>query len=154
MKTEGGTADNDGTDGNDNSGSKRQGTGMTYSKGGVPLSRNGKGNRRRRNYPLSWGSAPDKMRMKKRVLCVFDGPRRLWKDDMMLEADHEVRIPLPGYSEGRDRRWITDLDVQTIKRALGLHNATDEEKGPALDENGNNVDIEQLMMNGSASTMT
>lgn len=86
------------------------------------------------------------MRMKKRVLCVFDGPRRLWKDDMMLDGEHEVRIPLPGHGEGRDRRWITDLDLQTFKRAEGLHGATDEEKGPWIDEQGDQIDIERLMM--------
>ena len=45
-----------------------------------------KGSKRKRNYPLSWGAAPENMHMKKRVLCVFDGPRRLWKDDMMLDT--------------------------------------------------------------------
>lgn len=108
--------------------------GLTHSKGGVSLSGSGKGNKRRKNYPLSWGAAPEKMKMKKRVMCVFDGPRRLWKDDMMLDADNEVRVQLPG---GDGRRWITDLDVQTLRRAEGLHNATDDEKGPWLDEEGN-----------------
>ncbi|RMZ20694.1 hypothetical protein D0859_15297 [Hortaea werneckii] len=104
--------------------------GMTLSKNGVPLAgaMNGKGSKRRKNYPLSWGAAPEKMKMKKRVLCVFDGSRRLWKDDMMLDADHEVRIPLPGVGDGR--AWVTDLDVATLQRAEGLHNATEEEKGP------------------------
>jgi len=103
---------------------------MTLSKNGVPLAgaMNGKGSKRRKNYPLSWGAAPEKMKMKKRVLCVFDGSRRLWKDDMMLDADHEVRIPLPGVGDGR--AWVTDLDVATLQRAEGLHNATEEEKGP------------------------
>ncbi|RMY99212.1 hypothetical protein D0864_04122 [Hortaea werneckii] len=103
--------------------------GMTLSKNGVPLAgaMTGKGSKRRKNYPLSWGAAPEKMKMKKRVLCVFDGSRRLWKDDMMLDADHEVRIPLPGVGDGR--AWVTDLDVATLQRAEGLHNATEEEKG-------------------------
>lgn len=108
----------------------------------------GKGNKRRRNYPLSWGAAPDKMRMKKRVMCAFDGPRRLWKDDMMLDAENEVRIPLPsiGGEEGHHRqRWVTDLDVQTLKRAEGVHGATDEERGPWLDELGQGIDLAQLM---------
>lgn len=121
--------------------------GLTYSKHGVSLKGTataGKGNKRRRNYPLSWGAAADKMRMKKRVLCVYDGQRRLWKDDMMLDADHEVRIPLPG---GDGRSYITDLDVQTLRRAEGLHGSTEEERGPWLDDDGNEIeiDIEQLM---------
>ncbi|KAK5123293.1 hypothetical protein LTR85_002723 [Meristemomyces frigidus] len=105
--------------------------GLTYSKNGVPLAAGtatGKGSKRRKNYPLSWGAQPEKMKMKKRVLCVYDGQRRLWKDDMMLDADHEVRIPLPGMGDGR--AWVTDLDIQTLNRAEGLHNATEEEKGP------------------------
>lgn len=118
----------------DNYASLRQG--LTHSKGGVALNGSGKGNKRRKNYPLSWGAAPEKMKMKKRVMCVFDGPRRLWKDDMMLDADNEVRVQLPG---GDGRRWITDLDVQTLRRAEGLHNATEEERGPWLDEDGNPV---------------
>jgi hypothetical protein len=90
---------------------------------------NGKGSKRRKNYPLSWGAAPEKMKMKKRVLCVYDGQRRLWKDDMMLDAEHEVRIPLND-EIGHNRAWVTDLDVQTLRRAEGIHNATPEEKGP------------------------
>lgn len=118
--------------------------GMTYSKGGVPLNNPsaGKGNKRRKNYPLSWGAAPDKMRMKKRVLCVYDGPRRLWKDDMMLDADNEVRVMLPGVD---GKSWVTDLDIQTLKRAEGLHGATEEEKGPWLDEQGQPLDLQRLM---------
>lgn len=68
----------------------------------------------------------------------------------MLDADNEVRIPLHGDNNGEapsyNRRWITDLDVQTIKRAEGLHGATDEEKGPWVDENGQQIDLESLMM--------
>lgn len=91
------------------------------------------------------------MRMKKRVLCVFDGPRRLWKDDMMLDANHEVRIPLPGGAVGPGGRqaWISDLDVCTLQRAEGLHNATEEEKGPwpPVEERGllPAAELEELM---------
>lgn len=65
------------------------------------------------------------MKMKKRVLCVYDGPRRLWKDDMMLDNDFEVRMRF-----GNGESYVTDLDVQTVKRAEALHDATEEEKGP------------------------
>ncbi|KAL5387265.1 hypothetical protein PMIN02_008206 [Paraphaeosphaeria minitans] len=64
------------------------------------------------------------MKMKKRVLCVYDGTRRLWKDDMMLDHAFEVRMKLP---DGKS--YVTDLDVQTLKRADALHGATPEEKG-------------------------
>ncbi|KAF7881217.1 uncharacterized protein EAF02_007108 [Botrytis sinoallii] len=66
--------------------------GMTHSKGGVTL--NTKGRKKRKDYPSSWGCPTSQMKMKKRVLTVFDGPRRLWKDDMMLDTDYEVRIKL------------------------------------------------------------
>ena len=96
---------------------------MTTSKGGVPLV--AKGRRRRKHYPVSWGCSKDQMKMKKRVLCVYDGPRRLWKDDMMLDNDFEVRMRL-----GDSESYVTDLDVETVKRAEALHNMTEEEKGP------------------------
>lgn len=101
---------------------------MTLSKGGVPLI--GKGRKRRKHYPVSWGCSVDKMKMKKRVLCVYDGPRRLWKDDMMLDSDFEVRMRLGGSDS-----YVTDLDVNTLKRADALLNATEEEKGPWVSEN-------------------
>lgn len=73
------------------------------------------------------------MRMKKRVLCVYDGNRRLCKDDMMLNQDFEVRVKLPGSVDGKN--YVTDLDVQTLKRAEAMHGATDEEKGQWIPDN-------------------
>lgn len=108
---------------------------MTFSKGGVSLV--GKGRKKRKHYPLSWGCSAEKMKMKKRVLCVYDGSRRLWKDDMMLDNEFEVRVPLDG-----GKSYITDLDVETMKRSKALHNATDEEKGPWTQHD---VDLEKLM---------
>lgn len=105
--------------------------GMTYSKGGVALHSVTKNNKRRKDYPPSWNAPPEKMKMKKRVLCVFDGPRRLWKDDLMLGLDNQVREPLSG------RNWVTSLDVQTLRRAEGILEATEEEKGSWMDEQGN-----------------
>lgn len=112
-----------------------KGRGMTFSKGGVPLV--GKGRKKRKHYPLSWGCSADKMKMKKRVLCIYDGPRRLWKDDMMLDSEFEVRMQL-----GDGKSYVTDLDMQTVKRANAMHNATEDEKGPWLEDE---VDIEKLM---------
>ncbi|CAD0091101.1 unnamed protein product [Aureobasidium mustum] len=105
--------------------------GMTYSKGGVSIHSGIKNNKRRKDYPPSWNAPPEKMKMKKRVLCVFDGPRRLWKDDLMLGIDNQVREPLSG------KHWVTSLDVQTLRRAEGILEATEEEKGSWLDEQGN-----------------
>jgi hypothetical protein len=68
------------------------------------------GRKKRKNYPVSWGCATDKMKMKKRVLCVYDGARRLWKDDMMLDAEFE---------EGRmgrgQHRWCANCRVRILK---------------------------------------
>ena len=107
---------------------------MTFSKGGVPLV--GKGRKKRKFYPTSWGCSADKMKMKKRVLCVFDGPRRLCKDDMMLDNEFEVRMRL-----GDGNSYVTDLDVNTIKRANAFLDAKDEEKGAYTEE----IDVQQLM---------
>lgn len=112
----------------------RSGQGLTHSKGGVDLRT--KGRKKRKDYPASWGCPPPQMKMKKRVMCAFDGQRRLWKDDMMLSTDYEVRIPI-----GDGKHYVTDLDVQTLKRAEAFLDATDEEKGPYEDE----MDLEKLM---------
>ncbi|KAK7180178.1 Transcription factor Sp2 [Paraphaeosphaeria sporulosa] len=110
------------------SGARGPRAGLTFSKGGVAIT--GSGRKKRKNYPVSWGCPTDKMKMKKRVLCVYDGPRRLWKDDMMLDQEFEVRLKLP---DGKS--YVTDLDVQTLKRADALHDATPEEKGPWTPDN-------------------
>ncbi|KNG47463.1 zinc finger domain-containing protein [Stemphylium lycopersici] len=102
--------------------------GLTFSKGGVAIT--GSGRKKRKNYPVSWGCATDKMKMKKRVLCVYDGQRRLWKDDMMLDQEFEVRMKLPD-----GKAYVTDLDVQTLNRAEALHGATAEERGAWVPDN-------------------
>ncbi|KAF2109246.1 hypothetical protein BDV96DRAFT_503010 [Lophiotrema nucula] len=115
------------------SGGRGPRAGLTFSKGGVAIT--GSGRKKRKNYPLSWGCPTDKMKMKKRVLCVYDGPRRLWKDDMMLDQEFEVRMKLP---DGKS--YVTDLDVQTMKRADALHGATAEERGPWMPDNIANIE--------------
>ena len=89
----------------------------------------GKGRKKRKHYPNEWGCPIDKMKMKKRVACVFDGPRRLWKDEMMLDNEFEVRMRI-----GNGDTYVTDLDVQTLKRANALHDASEDEKGPWLSD--------------------
>lgn len=115
--------------------SNRQG--LTYSKGGVPL--NKKVNRKsRKNYPSSWGCSPQQMKMKKRVAVAFDGPDRLFKDDMMLSSDYEVRIPLA------DGHYITDLDVQTMRRCEAFHAATVDERGPDFGSYGYDMKVADI----------
>jgi hypothetical protein len=112
--------------------------GLTHSKGGVTL--NSKGRKKRKDYPSSWGCPTSQMKMKKRILCVFDGARRLWKDDMMLDTDYEVRIKL-----GDEKAYVTDLDVQTVRRANAFHSSTEEEKGPWIADDLTGMDLEKLM---------
>ncbi|KAK2875020.1 hypothetical protein FQN49_001839 [Arthroderma sp. PD_2] len=84
----------------------------------------------RNNYPPSWSCPNNKIKMKRRLLCLYDGPRRLWKDEMMLDNEFEVRLKLPaGDCMGREA-YVTDLDIETLKRSEGVHNATEKEKGP------------------------
>lgn len=119
--------------------------GLTFSKGGVDHARqtSGNGRKKRKNYPTSWGCHAEKMKMKKRVLCVYDGERRLWKDDMMLDSQFEVRMRLPG---GDGKAYVTDLDVQMLKRAEALHGATSDERGPWIPDNIFNPDVDELRL--------
>ncbi|KAH7119317.1 hypothetical protein EDB81DRAFT_237303 [Dactylonectria macrodidyma] len=122
--------------------------GVTHSRGGVTLTTKRKGRKNRRDYPSSWGFDKGQMTMKKRVMAVFDGPRRLAKDDMMLSTGHEVRIKL---SDGK--AYVTDLDVQTLKRAEGFLGATYEEKGPWISDDPTVEQLKemQMMMDNTAT---
>ncbi|KAK3370144.1 hypothetical protein B0H63DRAFT_308759 [Podospora didyma] len=114
--------------------------GLTHSRGGVPLPVKTRGRKNRRDYPSSWGFDKGQMTMKKRVMAVFDGQRRLAKDDMMLSTEHEVRVKL---SDGKS--YVTDLDVQTLKRAQGFHDATNEEKGPWISDDPTEEELKQMI---------
>ena len=58
------------------------------------------------------------MRIKRRVLCVYDGPNRLYKDDTLLDRDFEVRLKRgDGQGNGNGQAYVTDLDVDTLNRA-------------------------------------
>jgi hypothetical protein len=118
--------------------------GMTHSRGGVPIVGKHRGRKNRQNYPSSWGFDKGQMTMKKRVMTVFDGGRRLAKDDMMLSTEHEVRVKL---SDGK--AYVTDLDVQTMKRAEGFLGATDEEKGPWISDDPTEDELKQMMQSHS-----
>ena len=67
--------------------------------------------------------------MKKRVLCVYDGERRLWKDDMMLDvSEQEVRIPIAGVENGR--AYVTDIDVTKLPPSSASANKYVEPRTP------------------------
>lgn len=114
--------------------------GLTHSRGGVPLITKNRGRKNRRDYPSSWGFDKGQMNMKKRVMAVFDGARRLAKDDMMLSTEHEVRVKLP---DGKS--YVTDLDIQTLQRAKGFLEATEEEKGPWISDDPTEDDIKTML---------
>ena len=103
-----------------------------------------KGRKKRKDYPPDWGCPIDMMRMKKRVLCVYDGQHRLLKDEMMLNHEFEVRMQL---GNGNGNAYVTDLDVLTMKRAAAFHDATPDEKGPypADDDEEHDAVIEELL---------
>lgn len=121
--------------------------GMTHSRGGVALQVKSRGRKNRRDYPSSWGFDKGQMTMKKRVLAVFDGPRRLAKDDMMLSTEQEVRVKL---QDGKS--YVTDLDLQTLKRAEGFLGATDEEKGPWISDDPTEEQLKQMLDFTAAAT--
>jgi hypothetical protein len=114
--------------------------GLTHSRGGVPLITKNRGRKNRRDYPSSWGFDKGQMNMRKRVMAVFDGARRLAKDDMMLSTEHEVRVKL---TDGKS--YVTDLDIQTLQRAKGFLEATDEEKGPWISDDPTEDDIKTML---------
>ncbi|PHH70288.1 hypothetical protein CDD82_7223 [Ophiocordyceps australis] len=126
--------------------------GLTHSRGGIALTQTnkGRGRKNRRDYPSSWGFDKGQMNMKKRIMAVFDGPRRLAKDDMLLSTEHEVRLRL---SDGKS--YVTDLDVQTLKRAQGFLGASEEEKGPWLSDDPDETqlrEMREILDSRSAST--
>ena len=123
--------------------------GVTHSRGGVTLGTKTRSRKNRRDYPSSWGFDKGQMTMKKRVMAVFDGPRRLAKDDMMLSTEHEVRLKL---SDGKS--YVTDLDVQTLNRAAGFHGATDEEKGPWISDDPTPEQMKEMQQMLASNTHT
>ncbi|KAK5789733.1 hypothetical protein VI817_008856 [Penicillium citrinum] len=114
------------------------GSNNAVSKNGKPRAVVTRRRNNRGNYPQSWGCPNSSMKTKKRVLCVFDGQRRLWKDEMMLNNEFEVRLRLPGGAGDGTHRdaYVTDLDVETMKRAEGVLSASDAERGPWMDGGG------------------
>lgn len=112
--------------------------GLRHSKGGLTLNSASEVHKNRKDYPSSWGSPTSQIKMKKRVLAVFDGPRRLRKDDMLLDTNYDVRLKL-----GDEKAYITDLNVQSFRNLKPLPNSDD--KGPWVVEDMTDRDLEDLM---------
>ncbi|ETI24200.1 hypothetical protein G647_03569 [Cladophialophora carrionii CBS 160.54] len=87
--------------------------GLTRFTGGVPLV--GKERKRRKHYPASWGLSAEKTSMKERVLCVYDGDRRLHKDDMSMHKDIEVRVKL-----FEEDGLFTELDLEIMGKTEAI----------------------------------
>ena len=92
--------------GNDMQKSRPDKAGTTRSNSGVALARERR--KKRKHYPPSWGMSAKNMQMKKRVVSVYDGERRLYEDDMMLHNGLETRRKLP---DGKS--YVTDLDMRS-----------------------------------------
>jgi hypothetical protein len=109
--------------------------GLTFSKGGVPHAGCVAYRKKRTTFPSSWKHSATERDMKKRVLCVYDGERRLWKDDIMLYTDGEAKSRGDFQDDLARRSFVPELDVQTLLRAEALHQATEEEKGEWIPDN-------------------
>lgn len=55
---------------------------------------------------------------KRRCLMVFDGPKPLCRDEMLMSAEWEVKAQLGGDT------FVSDLDFWTIRRADAFLDAT------------------------------
>ncbi|KAM3562117.1 hypothetical protein MY1884_002023 [Beauveria asiatica] len=83
--------------------------GLTHCRGSVTAIGKTRGRKNHKDYPSSWGFDKCQMTLKKRIM---------------------VRLKL---SEGT--AYVTDLVVQTMKRAEFFLNATEDEKGPCTSDN-------------------
>lgn len=100
----------------------------------MPATMRRRGNRKR-GLPMGVEDCPpQEMKRKRRVICMFDGPRRLWKDELGLDrrVDFELKLPMPDI-HGRNI-FLSSLDVESLRRAEGVFSATDDEKGPWMPE--------------------
>jgi hypothetical protein len=114
--------------------------GITFSKRGVKLNPAVNSRKRKKDFPLGWGAPSSDIKLRKRVMCVFDGARRLCKDDMMLGLGSEViahHLPTPPADDELigGPRYVTDLDRFCLMRAEAFFGATDAERGPWIPDN-------------------
>lgn len=62
---------------------------------------------------------------KRRCLMVFDGPKVLCRDEMMMSTEWEVRAQL------NDDTFVSDLDFWTMRRAEAFLDAAPSRGGEA-----------------------
>jgi len=70
--------------------------------------------KKRKNWPPSWGEAPEKMVNKRRCLKVYDGVHLLTKDVMLMHEDLETKVPIGGEA------YISNVDYWAMGRASVL----------------------------------
>jgi hypothetical protein len=74
------------------------------------------------------------MKMKKRVMCAFDGTRRLWKDEMMFTTDFETNNLEASMAWSRMESFANDLDGLRMMQpevCFEQNLFTEEDKFPA-----------------------
>ncbi|RPA75629.1 zinc finger protein [Ascobolus immersus RN42] len=71
--------------------------------------------KKRKNWPPSWGEAPEKMVNKRRCLKVFDGVHLLTKDVMLMHEDLETKVAI-----GSGENYISNVDYWAMGRAQVL----------------------------------
>ncbi|CCU82681.1 C2H2 finger domain-containing protein [Blumeria hordei DH14] len=79
-----------------------------------------KSSKRGKELPFSW-ACPSQIKSKKRVLCLFNGPRRFWKDEINLDINHESELKLDP-----NHKFLDSIDAQTVQRANSMHTAAEE----------------------------
>jgi len=85
-----------------------------------------KGRKKRKNFPAGWRASPEQMITKRRCLMVFDGPKMLCRDEMMMSTEWEVRAQLGGDT------YVSDLDFWTMRRAEAFLDAAPSRGGEAV----------------------
>jgi len=110
-------------------------------KGAVSPAR--KGRRWRKSYPASWGFDSEKLPMKKRVLCAYDGERRLYYSDHKPQNDEFGSRGSSSAFAGQTS--VTDLDILTLQRAEAFQHASHEDQSIAQLETQDEIDLNKLM---------
>jgi hypothetical protein len=75
----------------------------------------GKARKRKKHYPDSWGLSAERTKMKKRVLCVYDGERRLYKDNVPVQKDVEVLVKLLN-----EEHNFTKVNLEILRRTEAI----------------------------------
>ncbi|KAI5856931.1 hypothetical protein BZA05DRAFT_441568 [Tricharina praecox] len=78
--------------------------------------------KKKKHFPAGWGASPEHMVTKRRCLVVYDGPKMLCKDEMMMSTEWEVRAEVGD---------LSDLDYWTLRRAEAFLDSAPSRGGEA-----------------------